>query len=226
MKHVLLLLVIVLNMPHIYAQVTIGSDSAPAKAALLELKDKNVNNPTSVTHDSNISSTTGGLSLPRVKLVNKATLEPFIPLDDSDWLSAPTSKIKEVHAGLMVYNIETSNGFEQGIYVWDGAQWIKSGAAGSVSEPKFFYMPSFNLPINTLETTAFGIYDEYQTQFTKAGLHVYEPDEIEFKVTYYDSSLIDNIEFPESAENRFMVYDVLSTTAPEGAYLNIIIVVK
>lgn len=225
MNRIIILCLLSIGVLTASAQVTIGSDNVPSKAALLELKDKEPGKPMAVTDDTNVTSSSGGLLLPRVKLENKNTLQPFIGVSDTEWINRTENKIPETHAGLMVYNLNTTaDGLSPGIYVWDGTQWTKSGAA---AEPKFFYMPSFNLPISTAgPNNAYGIYEEYKTQFTKAGLHVYEPDEIEFKVTYYDSSIIDNIDFPDNAGNMYMTYDVLSTTAPADAFLNIIIVVK
>lgn len=207
----LILLFIIGLSTELRAQVTIGSGLEPNKGALLDLKEKDPVNPA-----VDNSTAKKGLIMPRVNLTSMTSLA------DIDGAAGKEAK----HTGLTVYNLSTTGGFEPGIYVWDGARWIKCGAAASAAEPGFFYMPSFNLPISTPGTNAYGIYDEYKTQFAKAGLHVYEPDEIEFKVTYYDSSLINNILFPEDAGNRYMVYSVLSTTAPEGAYINIIIVVK
>ncbi|MDR2954464.1 MAG: hypothetical protein LBV43_05235 [Prevotella sp.] len=106
------------------AQVTIGSGTVPSKAALLELKDQNANTPALVTDDANVTSKTGGLLLPRVKLINNNTLQPFIEITNKLWDEKETNKIRETHAGLMVYNLSTAAGFEQGIYVWDGAKWI------------------------------------------------------------------------------------------------------
>lgn len=111
-------------------QVTIGSNNPPSKAALLDIKDKDATNPITVTDDANITSTKGGLVLPRVKLVDPVTLEPFIPTTDTEWTSAATSKIKEKHAGLMVYNLTVNTNFAQGIYIWNGSKWvIASGLA-------------------------------------------------------------------------------------------------
>lgn len=106
------------------AQVTIGSGTPPSKAALLDLKDQEVNAPASVTDDANVTSEIGGLLLPRVKLVNTNTLEPFIDVNDELWVQKETNKIRETHAGLMIYNLSTTAGLEQGIYVWDGAKWV------------------------------------------------------------------------------------------------------
>lgn len=122
-KLVFLLTLTVITLTN-HAQVTIGSSREPSNAALLELKTQDAINPATVTDDANITSTKGGFVLPRVKLKDLNTLEPFIPLSDQDWLNASTSKIKEKHAGLMVYNINTASPFAQGIYTWDGGKWV------------------------------------------------------------------------------------------------------
>jgi len=193
------------------AQVTIGSEIEPNKGSLLDLKEKNPANPA-----MDNSTTDKGLGLPRVKLTTLTAI--------SD-ISGATGKETE-HTGLMVYNVNTATGtIVPGLYVWSGKQWLKFDSKKS-ADKDFFYMPSFSLPINTLGPNSYGIYNEYETQFTKAGLPVYQPNEIEFKVTYYDPSLISNILFPNDAGNRYMTYNVLNTTAPAGTYLNIIIVVK
>ncbi|MDR3058706.1 MAG: hypothetical protein LBU84_11275 [Prevotella sp.] len=106
------------------AQVTIGSGNPSSRAALLELKDHDASAPASVTDDTNVTSETGGLLLPRVKLIDKNTLQPFIDISDEIWDEKETNKIREIHAGLMVYNLSVTAEFEQGIYVWDGAKWM------------------------------------------------------------------------------------------------------
>ncbi|MDR2627733.1 MAG: hypothetical protein LBC40_06840 [Dysgonamonadaceae bacterium] len=103
------------------AQVTIGSGEQPVKGALLDIKEQAANS-------DNVTSTRGGLLLPRVKLKNKSTLEPFIPITDPDWVNQATSRIKELHAGLIVYNLTTVNPFRPGVYVWDGSQWTPANA--------------------------------------------------------------------------------------------------
>lgn len=106
------------------AQVTVGLDKKPVDAALLEVKSQEANNPVSVTDISNITSSTGGLGLPRVWLESLTTLQPFIALTDPQWVNAGTTKIKEMHAGLLVYNLNTTAPFTLGIYVWDGSKWF------------------------------------------------------------------------------------------------------
>jgi hypothetical protein len=77
----------------LYSQVTIGSDIAPTRAALLDLKMRQEATVTGSFTDDNITSTTGGILLPRVKLINPNTLEPFIATSDNDWTDAAKKKI-------------------------------------------------------------------------------------------------------------------------------------
>ena len=85
------------------AQVTIGSDQVPAKAALLDLKSQPAD-------ANNVTSKTGGLGLPRVQLKSKSTLEPFIPNDDN--FQSNVDKIKDLHIGLTVYNLTNNLSIE------------------------------------------------------------------------------------------------------------------
>jgi len=92
------------------AQVTIGSGEAPARAALLDIKDGKPN-------DDNVTSTRGGVVLPRVQLNDISTLEPFIGVNDTN------EALKKEHVGLTVYNLTNSGDLEEGIMVWDGEKW-------------------------------------------------------------------------------------------------------
>ncbi|GHV30561.1 hypothetical protein FACS1894177_03350 [Bacteroidia bacterium] len=96
-------------------QVTIGSALAPSKAALLELK-------TQEPDGNNVTSTVGGIVLPRVRLVDSNTLQPFIPLDDPEWI-ADADNVKKKHVGLIVYNVNTSSPFIEGLHIWNGTEW-------------------------------------------------------------------------------------------------------
>ena len=110
------------------SQVTIGAGIEPARAALLDLKD---NDP----DGENVTSKTGGLILARVKLVDKNTLEPFIPKTDPDWINAvKQAALMKDHVGLMVYNLNDKDGFSEGTYIWNGAEWI-TFAEGSTPQP-------------------------------------------------------------------------------------------
>lgn len=105
------------------AQVTIGSGVPPAKTALLQLKDQPADS-------ENVTSTEGGLLLPRVKLVDINTLEPFLDTSYVDY-----DQEKKLSIGLMVYNINESAGdnIYPGIYCWDGEKWTESTASSGES---------------------------------------------------------------------------------------------
>jgi len=168
---------------NMYGQVTIGSNDAAQKAALLEVKSTDavgvpLPNPTSPTDPNNVTSDKGGIGLPRVQLVDITTLDPFInSTSDADWLNpAKRTEIKMKHAGLMVYNIYVSpktvtdpdKKFKQGTYVWDGEQWK---LAGDGQGKKWFYMPAFNLPLPKISEASdpdftYDLYEEYRWQFT------------------------------------------------------------
>ena len=165
------------------AQVTVGSLLDPARAALLELKtqqDASLTVANGVVHDKNITSTTGGFLLPRVKLVDPATMEPFILTTDPEWTSA-TSTIKLKLAGLMVYNLSTTpSGLIPGICVWDGSKWNTAtpSLAISAQPKKFTFYENFVLKpevIARLTVTASGgvaplNYQWYQV--TGSNIHV------------------------------------------------------
>ncbi|MDR2497497.1 MAG: hypothetical protein LBD21_10270 [Tannerellaceae bacterium] len=105
------------------AQMTVGSDSRPERAALLELKTQEPANPPSTNDPANVTSNRGGLMLPRVMLIDTATLEPFIAVNNPDWIDNQRTKIKETHAGLTVYNLTSSSMFTPGYYTWNGSRW-------------------------------------------------------------------------------------------------------
>ncbi|NDW09729.1 hypothetical protein [Dysgonomonas sp. 520] len=96
----------------VYAQVTIGSDITPPKAAILNLQSQTDNLPAEGGVNAN-----GGVVLPRVKLSEINSLKPFIT-------SGGTAAEKAAHKGMNVYNIG-GNGIAAGQYVWDGVRWLQ-----------------------------------------------------------------------------------------------------
>ncbi|MDR2627732.1 MAG: hypothetical protein LBC40_06835 [Dysgonamonadaceae bacterium] len=122
-------LCLILCTANIQAQVSVGMETVPARAALLDLKTQEVVNPPGANDDANVTSTWGGLLLPRVELKDTMTLEPFIPVTDPDWVNQATSRIKELHAGLMAYNLTDNAFFKPGFYSWNGRRWIRAGAS-------------------------------------------------------------------------------------------------
>ncbi|NDV69860.1 FISUMP domain-containing protein [Dysgonomonas sp. 25] len=95
----------------LHGQVTIGSDQAPNKGALLDLTQG--------------SSTNKGLGLPRVKL-NSLTIAGNDLKVSVNGATGPAWD-KDEHIGLLVYNINkvetASNRVCPGVHIWDGETW-------------------------------------------------------------------------------------------------------
>jgi hypothetical protein len=121
-KFMLFGLILFISTPILKSQVTIGSTNDPVKGALLDLKTKDADAGTNETVEGNQN---GGVVLPRVKLVNGSTLEPFIATDSNDWDPTNQEQTKKAHIGMMVYNLTDTGDFSPGTYVWNGAQWVK-----------------------------------------------------------------------------------------------------
>lgn len=117
-KYYLFVFFFTISIFNIHGQVTIGSGNPPARAALLDLKEKE-------PEDDNVTSKTGGLLLPRVNLEKKAALLPFIANDQN--FENNIDKVKDVHTGLVVYNltIDPIEDLCPGTYEWSGKQWSR-----------------------------------------------------------------------------------------------------
>lgn len=106
------------------AQVTIGADAIPEKAALLDVKDQVPATPGDAT------STTGGILFPRVYLQKHNALLPFFTPADTTSVDYKNVQ-KPAHTGLFVYNLfddsddVNGQGFEPGPYYWDGEKWLR-----------------------------------------------------------------------------------------------------
>jgi hypothetical protein len=230
----LLLTLMLCFVSKISSQFTIGSLIEPERAALLEVKNKKAVDPASVTDNKNVTvdAAGGGIRLPRVYLKDRYTLDPFIPENDLDW-SSNKDKIKERHAGLMVYNINVSSLLEspnkilrQGVYIWNGSQW-KEALFGKES---FFYLPAFPMSLTLGVNTPIDLYEEvYKKQFLSVSGRLYARDELDFVVTYYDKTVlqIDNL----NADNKAgkMAYTVVGK--PDNSpvldvLINVVLVVK
>lgn len=228
----LLFFITVAGIGSVYGQVTIGADIAPAKAALLEIKSQAADGTTNVT------STTGGLGLPRVSLQSLTTLQPFI--------ASATDTEKTQHAGLMVYNLNETAPFAKGVYVWDGSKWAQIGAGGGTvaNAEKYFYIPSFNIPLAApgATTRTFNLYNEYVRQFTqssnstfkssnaslthipsKAAGTLYAASELDYVVTYYDPAIISDVTVSAAG---VLSYKVVSQITSPASFLNVVFVVK
>jgi len=113
--------VIIVVSGNICAQVTIGSNTPPQKAALLQIKDQEA------ISDGGITSSTGGFLLPRVNLTLRTELHPFYTSGATDYTGVARDKAKLDHIGLIVYNlnpVEEEN-LETGVYKWDGTKWTQ-----------------------------------------------------------------------------------------------------
>lgn len=102
------------------AQVTVGSGQTPEKHAILQIKEKDAATPGGAT------VTTGGFLLPRVELVKRYELLPFVDaslvgVNDPDYENYQ----KPAHTGLMVFNLKEVSGEDLfvGINQWDGEKW-------------------------------------------------------------------------------------------------------
>jgi len=107
-KHGVLCLIILFNLSAcLHAQVTMGSGYKPNEGALLDLKQDEEDQANSIL----------GLLLPRVQLQTKKSLEPCLAANPAN---------PSIYKGLVVYNVNPSfNSSEgEGIYIWDGVQWI------------------------------------------------------------------------------------------------------
>jgi hypothetical protein len=230
LKTAIVFAILAITSLNVKAQVTIGSAGAPEKGMLLQLKTKEATSSDNQTVDE----TGGGIGFPRVNLVDKATLQPFIT-------TTPTDDEKRLHTGTVVYNLSTLNGFLPGLYVWDGEKWGKVNEGGS----KFFYMPSFNIELTKIGPDSFNLYEEYERQFTNSGSgdtfvssntnanftnipthesgRLYTANELDFVVTYYDTTImtIDRIE-----TNGEMYYNVDNLNLSEKSFINVVLVVK
>lgn len=233
----------------LHGQITIGLLDDPVEAALLDLRTQETNNPSSVTDVNNITSIKGGLGLPRVMLENRRTLEPMISPTDPLWTS-PSSKLKEKHAGLIVYNIKVSPDtetdpdriFRQGVYSWDGKLWLPA-----YQGKKFFPCPAFNLPLPTISRSTdndftYDLYAEYKKQFVQIGNshfvsnnstlenispsnlnRLYKATELDYVVTHYDASILKIIGIDTEG---VMSYQVLNHDPSVASFINIMLVIK
>lgn len=225
------------------AQVTIGSEGQPNRAALLDISDR------LTPGTNNETSTTGGLLLPRVLLVNKTTLEPFIPTTDTDWISSTSSKIKEKHIGLQVYNLSTANGFTKGMFIWNGTEWEKQDILENNDAQQnvnyFFYLPSFNIDIQANTRKVVDLYAEYERQFTRrlnpnfisnsnftmdvlpmAGTdRLYQRNELDYVITDFDETIINANTISITNDGR-LTFDVLRTDTSKKSYFNILFIIK
>jgi hypothetical protein len=210
------------------AQVTIGADIEPVKAALLDLK-------TYATRPDSTTSETGGLVLSRVKLVNRTTLQPFIATSDAEWNAANQAKTRLDHIGLIVYNVENDANFHEGLYFWTGADWKPL----AVTSP-YIYLPAFKLDWNV---TTINLYEDvYKENLNPSNSGHYassvgtgtgsvvafpdyssNPTDFYYVVTDYDAAVI---KIKSISPEGLMTYEKAGTLLPENAYINVVMIRK
>jgi hypothetical protein len=207
--------------PKLSAQVTIGTFIEPEKAALLDIKDKDADR-------NNETTSKGGLGLPRVRLVNRNTLEPFIPVSDQEWI-ANSDKLKEHHAGLMVYNINVTpvndqsiadEMFRQGIYIWNGERWKEA----QFGKEAFFPLPLFNLDL-TKGDHSVNLYNEYSTQFSHSG-RLYAADELDYVVTFCDTTVLKIDSIGTKSDLFYTIKEAPVKSITPAVFINVELVVK
>lgn len=205
---------------NLYAQVTIGTDLYPEKAALLDLKTTDGGN------EGGISSGSGGILFPRVKIETLDQLNVFSGISDTQ-INSDIQKKR--HKGLTVYNIG-SDAVETGIYTWNGSKWQK---AGTRKEINFFYMPSIEIDLNaTPPAEGIDLYEKYEQQFShpKAGsttdpIPTLEREDLHYYVTDYDDNIFTDVDINSDGE---MTYS-LQNDLPDDvccSHINIVFVVK
>lgn len=120
-KSILLCLFLIINIPFVASQITIGSATAPVRGALLDLRQT----------DAVIGeNSTKGLLLPRVEITDLFKLKMGDnEISDSDEQGNQYSE----HTGLLAYNVNedycvAGGPILKGIYIWTGKQWQKLGS--------------------------------------------------------------------------------------------------
>jgi len=219
-----LLLAMLLIFPFsLRAQVTIGSDLPPEKAAILDVK-------TMIGGEGGVSSQAGGILLPRIEIDTVTNLSVFPGLSGID-----NDEQKKKHKGLVVYNINTDHeqNVEEGIYVWSGVRWEKSTFRERIN---FFYMPSIMIPTNTAGTqTPIDLYAKYKEQFgtplvkstgAPAAIPFYlNRSELYYYITDFDKTVFDEANISINADG-ILNYKVLNESVDGSSYINIVFVVK
>lgn len=126
---------------------------------------------------------------------------------------------------------KTSNIKSPGFYYYDNtiSKWV--GAFRNNNFPKFFYMPSVLVNTSTLGTKTMDLYNLYYTQFntppvksfgSTGSIPTLLKNQLEYYVTYYDTSLMNNIVINADG---LMTYNVIGN-ASDASFMNIVFVVK
>lgn len=111
-----------------YAQITVGTPEPVKPEEPLHVKQTDFMDTT--RDEANISK---GFSLPQIHLSSRDSLVPHLILDQENVADA-----KERHTGLMIFNMndmphsDPDLALEQGIYVWDGSEWVHVGSVAEI----------------------------------------------------------------------------------------------
>jgi len=103
------------------AQVAIGTVTKAEDGALLEVKEKQVDNPNG-SNMASLENSKKGILFPKVMLVAKDQLAPLYgkPTGNPD----ATSCLRAT--GMVVYNVnKDATNLEVGFYYWDGEMWLR-----------------------------------------------------------------------------------------------------
>lgn len=204
------------------AQVTIGSDLPPEKAAVLDIKTQQGEGGTK-------TSARGGLLLPRVELNNLNELNIFesVKVTDSDYAIQKLN-----HTGLTVFNTQEdeTQGIEKGIYVWSGQKWEKTSSSKRLN---FFYMPSMIIDTRVTGSFVIDLHQKYLEQFqfpairsTNAPVSIpfyIEPEELYYYVTDFDQDVFGNISIDGKG---IMSFDIIQPSVDGTSFINIVFVIK
>jgi hypothetical protein len=133
-KAILFLTTFFISISITMGQITIGSGIAPESGALLDLKEKAVNNPDANTIQS-LENSAKGLLYPKVSLKAWNQLTPLYGGKDNgngNWSDEATTRDKLLATGMVVYNVNPdASQMEEGLYMWRVDEWIKiSGCIG------------------------------------------------------------------------------------------------
>jgi hypothetical protein len=156
-------------------------------------------------------------------------LDPFI--------NNSTATEKLTHAGMVVYNLSESNGFQLGLYVWNGAEWTKVQDGNTVpNKERWFMLPPFNIEL-ALGANTVDLYNEYKKQYdlkhnallvtSNPALispigQVYAENELDYVLTYYDTRVMENV----AINNGILTFNAKTLDLDVNSFINIIAVVK
>ncbi|MDL2303435.1 hypothetical protein LJC28_03470 [Dysgonomonas sp. OttesenSCG-928-D17] len=160
------------NIQNLNSQVTVGQNEPPEQYATLQIKDKTIDR----TGDLDVATADkGGLLLPRVELVKKKELLPFVTQDEIDTNAQEYNDAKLLHTGLIVYNLVEDDDEELciGLNQWDGEEWncLQNKMGNAIAEIndcstlKFMGQYQNDVPLNSSN------YMSIELTVTKAGAY-------------------------------------------------------